>query len=394
MYMKIQRFFTVIILSILVCLCCPLSLLGQPTYPTIYFNGLFSYDATTSQAVADTQVTSFNQVSGVSIGDALNLSGSYDNTAGYFSGGTITLTNSFETIFLSTGLNFAVFGDHSSTSISLAGIFDAEESWLGDQFSTSSTIDSHLLLNDGAQWDETLLNTDFTALINGNLKSSTVSSVPAPSSLSLIFIGVLILLIKKSLRRFSGTTTAIAAFLWIILPGTANAFTTGYLDIQTLSSDTGLTLSGDTISLDATAIAIGDPYVEIDPVDFTLKAYKNSDDDFYSGTFSSQDLLAGTFDNFALTEATTVLPWGTITRYSIHTDLLYTGGTGSLGLSEGKFSGSVDSLNEGQLISKIYDINSSAILPAPVPSALILLFSGLLGLSAIKRRRSFSHHEQ
>ncbi len=148
------------------------------------------------------------------------------------------------------------------------------------------------------------------------------------------------------------------------------------LDIQDFSGDTGVDLTSFVFSIDATAFAIvteGDP-VDIPDESFVLTSTGvfDSGSGLFSGTFTVGSLLSGTFDNlFVLSLG------GSDGQFA--GDVTYTGGSlmGSFtgGSLEGAFS-------ESSVVAKL-----GPVAVVPVPAAVWLFGSGLLGLVGIARRK-------
>jgi len=157
------------------------------------------------------------------------------------------------------------------------------------------------------------------------------------------------------------------------------------LDIVTQGADAGVVRSGDHLSIDATAIAIilsntvGD-ILDIPDTDFTLNTAVSTGD----GLLTVGSLLTATFANFAFTD----LGSG---NAAFAADLSYTGGSlaGSLtvGRLEGAFLADTTDLT-GDFNASIVQAKLGAVVP--VPAAVWLFGSGLLGLVGIARRKTVS----
>lgn len=163
------------------------------------------------------------------------------------------------------------------------------------------------------------------------------------------------------------------------------------LDIQLLGGDTGVSSDGTTLTMDATAFTIvteGDPF-DIPDVPFSLSATYDSVDginySFINGSLSAGSLLSADFDNLVLNSLGVGL--GTFAA-----DLSYTGGSLVPGLTTGRIVGSFSGATSGDFATPFTASTDLAgkIGPVvvPVPAALWLFGSGLIGLAGFARRRS------
>jgi len=151
------------------------------------------------------------------------------------------------------------------------------------------------------------------------------------------------------------------------------------LDIQDMNGDTGIDLGTFNFDIDATAFTIvttGDP-IDIADTVFTLTSTSTAgydgDEGYFSGTFSVGTSLTGFFDNL----------------------LVY-----SLGRADGGFEGLVSydggslmgDLTGGSIVGTFSDIGMVAelgdVTVVPVPAAVWLFGSGLLGLVGVARRKA------
>jgi len=157
-----------------------------------------------------------------------------------------------------------------------------------------------------------------------------------------------------------------------------------YLEIVNLNGDTGAVLTdfgggNFEFDIDATATAILTTADLFDITDqaFSLHAtFDNPTDGTFSGTFSvAGDLLAGTFSNLSVA----IFSSGTI---DFAADLLYTSGSLMGDLSGGRIEGLQSGIT-GQLQTKL-----GSVTVVPVPAAVWLFGSGLLGLAGIARRKT------
>lgn len=189
-----------------------------------------------------------------------------------------------------------------------------------------------------------------------------------------------------NIRQKLKCITLVAALL---APGFANAeLIFPLLDVQdhnpdqNSGADAGFSLVGSTISVDSTAFQVilsetlGD-FLDVADETFTLSATSTDFDGFFgtfSGSFSAGSLLSGTFDNLELFD----FGGG---EGTFDGELVYTGGSlkGSLdfGFIEATFSGS-------DFAAKI------KVETVPVPAAVWLFGSGLIGLVGVARRRNES----
>ncbi|VAW53711.1 hypothetical protein MNBD_GAMMA05-1214 [hydrothermal vent metagenome] len=165
----------------------------------------------------------------------------------------------------------------------------------------------------------------------------------------------------------------------LLIPGVSSAeIIKPALDIQNFAGDSGVTLTGTTFDIDSTVFTIvtdGAP-IDIDDVNFLLTSVGSflGGTGIFSGSFTvGGGLLTGTFTDL------TVLDFGGGDG-TFGGDVTYTGGSlqGSLvgGRIEGGFSG--------------YDVAAKLgeVAVVPVPAAVWLFGSGLLGLVGIARRKA------
>lgn len=160
----------------------------------------------------------------------------------------------------------------------------------------------------------------------------------------------------------------------ILVPTMANAaIVFPALDIQDKTTDLGATLTSTNFNIDATAFTIvtgADP-IDISDESFTLTSTGGSG--LFSGTFTvGGSLLTGSFTDL------TVLDFGGGNGQFLG-DIFYSGGSlqGSLtgGRLEGTFTGS-------DVIAKLGKVSV-----VPVPAAVWLFGSGLIGLVGFARRK-------
>jgi len=183
-------------------------------------------------------------------------------------------------------------------------------------------------------------------------------------------------------------TTALAMFS----PG-ASAVSAPALDISSVVGGTGVSNSGGTLTIDATAFSIfleGTPLptpIDIPDVNFSLTAtYSSSAGNRH--TFVNGSLTAGTYMSASFDSMTLFSLGSGNGGVILETTLNYTGGTlisGSTGAIAGSFFNatsdnfSVD-FTADSVIAKAGPV-------VPVPAAVWLFGSGLLGLVGVARRK-------
>ena len=177
----------------------------------------------------------------------------------------------------------------------------------------------------------------------------------------------------------------LALIVVMVLPGILNAAVVlPALDIQDMGSDTGATVTTSSFNIDATAFAIitnGDP-IDIPDEVFTLTSTSGSYDPaadlglgygMFAGTFTvGGGLLSGTFSNLE------VFGWGNDIDFDFAADLVYDSGSLQGGFAGGRI--------EGVISGDIVVAKLGAVVP--VPAAVWLFGSGLIGLAGIARRKA------
>ncbi len=149
------------------------------------------------------------------------------------------------------------------------------------------------------------------------------------------------------------------------------------LDIQDLAGDAGISLTSFNFDIDATAFAIvttGDP-IDIPDVSFSLTSTGLFDggQGYFSGSFDAGSLLSGTFTNLYVLSLEGA-------NGQFLGDLNYTGGSLKGDLTAGRIEGVFDSTG---IVAKL-----GSVAVVPVPAAVWLFGSGLIGLIGIARRKT------
>jgi len=183
-------------------------------------------------------------------------------------------------------------------------------------------------------------------------------------------------------------TTALAIFS----PG-VNAVTMPALDISSLFGGSGVSNSGGTLTIDATAFSIfleGTPLpppIDIPDVSFSLTATYDSSagnrHTFINGSLSAGSYMSATFDSM------TLFNLGNGLGQILETQLTYTGGSLVAGLTTGSIAGSIAGSSSNDFST---DFTAGTVLAkagpvVPVPAAVWLFGSGLLGLVGVARRK-------
>jgi hypothetical protein len=172
-----------------------------------------------------------------------------------------------------------------------------------------------------------------------------------------------------------------------MLPGILNAAVVlPALDIQDMDVDTGASLTTTSFYIDATVFTIvtdGDPVDIADEV-FTLTSTSgsydpNADEGYgygaFAGTFTvGGGLLSGSFSNLE------VFGYGNDTTFDFEGDLVFDSGSLMGGFDSGRIEGTI---NGNAVIAKL-----GAVTVVPVPAAVWLFGSGLIGLVGVARRKA------
>lgn len=162
------------------------------------------------------------------------------------------------------------------------------------------------------------------------------------------------------------------------------------LDISTAHGGAGVSSDGTTLTMDSTAFSIftnGAP-IDIPDVGFDLTATYSGFDGgitytFTGGSLSAGTLLTATFDTMAILS----LGGG---QGVFTADLTYTGGSLVAGLTSGRIEGNLLNATSGDF-SGAFTANTmiaKAGAVVPVPAAVWLFGSGLLGLIGIARKKA------
>lgn len=164
------------------------------------------------------------------------------------------------------------------------------------------------------------------------------------------------------------------------------------LAIDTFGTDAGISSDGTTLTIDATAFSIEldsipTSTISLTPADFSLTATYSSFDGgitytFINGSLSAGSYLSANFDSLSM--MSTGFGNGVFAA-----DLIYTGGTLVAGLTNGRLEGGFVSATSSDFSQAFTasNISGTKIGPVvPVPAAVWLFGSGLLGLVGVARR--------
>ena len=198
------------------------------------------------------------------------------------------------------------------------------------------------------------------------------------------------------MRIINKVKAMMAATGLFMLANMANAAVTyPALDIQMLNGDTGLTQVGSTVSIDATAFAvILDPDPSVDSIlipeqTFSLTADTNTGAGSLSIGNAGGIVVNGSFSNFILIDIGAgmgnFVADITFTGLDYGADMTDWGadlGITSQWLATGRLEGGFSP------VSLAAKLGSLELQPVPVPAAVWLFGSGLLGLAGIAQRKS------
>lgn len=162
----------------------------------------------------------------------------------------------------------------------------------------------------------------------------------------------------------------------MLVPTMANAnIVKPALEIQDFGDDTGIDLTSFGFNIDATALFIvtGGDLIDIPDESFILTSTGVFDmgSGLFSGTFTVGSLLSGSFDNLL------VLSNGDLGQFL--GDVTYTGGSLMGNLTGGRIEGGFAEIG---LVAKLGEVTV-----VPVPAAVWLFGSGLIGLIGIASRK-------
>ncbi len=180
-----------------------------------------------------------------------------------------------------------------------------------------------------------------------------------------------------------------------MVSGANAALTYPALDIQTLTGDTGITSTATSFTIDATAFKIildsaSSSFIDIPDQTFLLKS-----DTSGAGTIS---VNGGSSFSGSFTNLTVYYLGGTFSTGGFTADVNYLGGSLVSGLTsgriEGGFAGATYSGTPGLIIpfGTIFTADTISaklgqVQTVPVPAAVWLFGSGLIGLAGIARRK-------
>ena len=162
------------------------------------------------------------------------------------------------------------------------------------------------------------------------------------------------------------------------------------LDISMFGGDTGVSSDGTTLTMDATAFSIftGGAPIDIPDVDFTLSATYSSFDGGITYTFINGTLSAGTLLSASFRSMDILSIGGGFGNFNA--DLTYTGGSMLGSFTGGRIEGQFDTASSGDFSTAF---NASGVIAkvgevavVPVPAAVWLFASGMLGLVSVARR--------
>ncbi len=197
----------------------------------------------------------------------------------------------------------------------------------------------------------------------------------------------------KMWNKIIKTGIPVAASLLFTAAANAGVVVYPALDIQQYSADTGVTSTATGLTMDGTAITIINADNSV-YYDFTDQNFSLTSDASGYGTLSVGDgsILTASFLNLSLIDLGN-LPGGLFTGIgNFNADLVYTGGSMAANLQTGRIEGAFrnatgviklgSTFTANNLTAKIGEVQT-----VPVPAAVWLFGSGLLGLLGMAKRK-------
>jgi len=196
------------------------------------------------------------------------------------------------------------------------------------------------------------------------------------------------------------TILAVSALLWALSFGARADVAAPALDISTVFGGSGVANVGGNLTINATAFSIfleGTPVpppIDIPDVPFTLTAtYSGSSGPahtFVNGSLDAGPYMTATFSSM------TLFNLGNGLGQLLETPLVYTGGTLVSGLTAGSIAGSISNASSDDFSLDFTATGPQAFVAkagpvVPVPAAVWLFGSGLLGLVAVARKKKSSN---
>lgn len=168
----------------------------------------------------------------------------------------------------------------------------------------------------------------------------------------------------------------------ILIPGISNASSVALpaLDIQNFNVDSGMSLTSSTLNIGATAFSIitNSTPIDIPDVAFSLSSSGSYDAGTGIGSFNGSI----TIGSLLMADFTQLSIYNTGGGgYQFFGDVTYTGGSMIGNLKAGRIEGATSNANN--VVATLGQVTV-----VPVPAALWLFGSGLLGLAGIARRKA------
>ena len=181
------------------------------------------------------------------------------------------------------------------------------------------------------------------------------------------------------MRYWINLNRKLLAVILISLPAISNANSIDFPALDIENNSGGAALTDSAFSIDATAFAIvfaDMSFIDIPDQTFTLTSTGSidtttADIGYFSGSFDAGSLLTGSFTNLFVGH------FGDGTG-SFNGDVIFTGGSLAGGLPGGRITGSFTTTSVDAKIGAV----------VPVPAAVWLFGSGLVGLIAVARRKA------